>query len=317
MGADTARITATEFVTPPEFRGLALGEASGGRVGGVRMQLVHSNGTTRLGRCYQQAPLRLLPALRLAGEEPVLLYLMAITPGLLDGDGHHIEIAAEAGTRAVVTGQSALRIHPCLRSFARQQWRVRVQAGAILVVLPGPAIPFSRCRYYQRVVLDLEAGAGLVWGDIWFAGRYARDTLSEQFQFGALVQDLTVRRDGETVFRDRFCWHGPWDRASSAWHFGVDQKSGAVNCACGSLFITGSIPSSLHPAPEECALFTTAAGDTLLRWCGTSEEVVSRLVKHGLGSAAMLSDARSHRPWLLNSNGLGPNHWFIGCGRES
>src|SRR5579884_1220313 len=107
MGASTVRITAADFVTPPEFRGLTLGAPAGGRVGGIRLQLVEHEGATRLGHCYQQAPLRLLPALRLAGEEAALVYLMAITPGLLDGDGHHIQVAAEPGTRAIVTGQSA------------------------------------------------------------------------------------------------------------------------------------------------------------------------------------------------------------------
>ena len=34
MGADSARITATDFVTPPEFRGLTLSANEAGRVGG-------------------------------------------------------------------------------------------------------------------------------------------------------------------------------------------------------------------------------------------------------------------------------------------
>lgn len=51
MGAATARITAADFVTPPELAGLRLAEPSAGQIGGVRLQLVAAGGTTRLGPC--------------------------------------------------------------------------------------------------------------------------------------------------------------------------------------------------------------------------------------------------------------------------
>ena len=159
-----------------------------------------------------------------------------------------------AETRAVVVGQSATRIHPCLRGFATQQWSIRVAAGAVLVVLPGPTIPFQGCHYYQRVDISLAADAGLVWGDIWLAGRYARGDASEQFQFARLIQELTVRREECVVFRDRFCWQGPWDRATAAWHFGTAA-------ACGSLFATGPVrEQELRGASSAAmALFPTVA----------------------------------------------------------
>src|SRR5262249_39102551 len=162
---------------------------------------------------------------------------------------------------AVVVGQSATRIHPCLRGFSTQQWRIHVAAGAVLVVLPGPAIPFQEARYYQRVEVSLGPDAGFVWGDIWLAGRYAPEDRSEQLQFARLIQDLTVRRTDGIVFRDRFGWRGPWDRATAEWHFG-----GAP--ACGSLFVTGAIATEyLHPdGASAAALFPTAQGDTCMRW---------------------------------------------------
>ena len=91
--------------------------------------------------------------------------------------------------------------------------------------------------------------------------------LSEQFQFDMLVQELTVRREGRLIFRDRFCWRGPWDAATAAWHFG-----GGV--ACGNLFVAlplerighpwkrrGQTESSRRRAPT-CAY----AGSDLPRW---------------------------------------------------
>ncbi len=115
-----------------------------------------------------------MPPFVFDAEPASLLYLINLTAGLMDGDGHLVEITARAGTRAVVTGQSATRVHPAVASYATQQWTVEVEDDACLVVLPGPTIPFRGSRYYQRGRVELAPRARLIWGDIWLAGRYDR-----------------------------------------------------------------------------------------------------------------------------------------------
>jgi urease accessory protein len=282
-------------VTPPELAAWSLAANGAGRIGGVRLELLADSTGTRLGACYQQVPLRVLPPFRLGSQGASLVYLLNPTAGLMDGDGQLVQLTAEPGTRAVVTGQSATRIHPSLQGFSTQQWEVRVASGAVLVVLPGPAIPFQGCRYFQRVAIDLEEGANLIWGDLWFAGRYERGDSSERFQFRAMIQEMTVRRTGRLVFRDRFCWQGPWDAETAAWHFGGHPAS-------GSLFVTGTVEDN-----GSTARFVTAAGDTCLRWCGESEEVVTELVRVALAVASQKSGCA----WPAQPD-LGPNHWFTG-----
>jgi urease accessory protein len=311
MGAPAIRITAADFVTPPELGELRLAATVSGRIGGARLELVDSRAGTRLGSCYQQIPLRVLPPFCFGSQQPALLYLLNPTAGLMDGDGHLVEITARAGTRALVAGQSATRIHPSLAGYATQQWLVRVEAGAVLVVLPGPAIPFRGCRYYQRATIELAAGASLVWGDVWLAGRYARGEDSEHCQFTTLIQDLTVRREGRLVYRDRFCWRGPWDRRTATWHFGA-------NPACGSLFVSGPVNESWLPSrtAPEAALFPTAEGDACVRWCGSSEGVIASLVETALRAGSALAGGPA--PWLLETHDIAPNHWFVvrALGRE-
>jgi len=303
MGASATRISAADFLTPPELRERRLAAEGSGRIGGVRLALTGGPTSIRLARCYQQVPLRVLPPFQFGFGQPGLLYLLNPTAGLMDGDAQLIEIDAGTGTRSVIVGQSATRIHPCLRGFSTQQWHIDVAAGAVLAVLPGPTIPFRGCHYYQRVEISLAADAGLVWGDIWLAGRYARDEPAEQFQFGSLIQDLTVRRDGCLVFRDRFCWQGPWNPATAAWHFGTGP-------ACGSLFITGPVREQelFHDASTAWALFPTAWGDTCVRWSGVSESVTACVVKNALHLGASLAGNPRDRPWLYPGNDLGPNH---------
>lgn len=302
MGGLATRITAANFVTPPELHGYALASHGAGRIGGVRLRLTAGPPGTRLGDCYQQVPLRVLP-LALGHDQPALVYLLNPTAGLLDGDGHLVELHAEAGTRAVVAGQAATRIHPSLAGYAAQRWSVRVDEGAVLAVLPGPAIPFAKSRYSQHVEIDIAPGAALVWADVWFAGRYARGEASERFRFETIVQSLTVQRGSRLVYRDRFAWHGPWDEATAAWHFGGQP-------AYGSVFATGRFPREVLTMDGlvRQACLHTAAGDTCWRTVGPAEDVVSATVGTAMRLAALLDGGGA--PWLSVGNELAPNHWF-------
>jgi urease accessory protein len=303
MGAASPRITPADLVTPPEFAGLVLAGRSAGQVGGVRLDLARAGGRTVLAGCYQQVPVRVLAPFTFAGEPAGLLYLLNPTAGLMDGDGHLVEIAARPGTCALVTGQSANRVHPAVTSFATQQWCLRVEPDAVLVVLPGPTIPFRGCRYFQRTDIDLAAGARLVWGDVWLPGRYARGGLSEWFQFDRIVQDLKVHRAGALVFRERFDWRGPWDEETARWHLGGG--------AGGSLFVTGAVAPTTIPSAPDCdvAVLPTEAGDTCLRWCGRPADVIRAVVTAALTVAGRWTGGKS--AWFLDSHHLAPNHWFF------
>jgi len=307
MGPRTTRITADDFLIPEEFRDYRLAERSTAQIGGVSLGLVQSGGQTRFGSCYQQVPLRTFPPFHFAGEPAGLIYLVTPTVGLMDGDGHLVEVRAGEGTCAVVTGQSATRVHPAVSSFSTQQWRVRVAPGARLVVLPGPNIPFRGCRFHQKAEVDLEGDARFIWGDIWTPGRYARDELSECYAFERMVQELEVRRGGALVYRDRFHWEGPWDHASRRWHLG-----GGAAPAGAALFVTGPVPrAECDPeGPVQKVYLPLASGDTLIRWCGPVPAVVTDVVATALRLAAAWEGGEDAPPWLLGSNHLGSNHWF-------
>jgi urease accessory protein len=305
VGSRAARITREDLLTPPEFQGLEQGGHQAGRIGGARVELVLRGAETRLGTCYQQVPVRVMPPFVVDSEPASLLYLITLTAGLLDGDGHLIELTARAGTRAVVTGQSATRIHPAQNRFATQQWSVDVEDDACLVVLPGPVIPFAGCRYFQRGRVNLAPSGRLIWGDIWLPGRYDRGELSERFQFDRIVQDFEARRSGSLVFRDRFRWDGPWSSADVEWHLGGSLAS-------ASLFVAGPLPESLPEAGPELkrAVFPLGTGECCIRWCGAPWSVTADLVRIALRIAASWTVGPDAEPWLLASNGLSPNHWF-------
>ena len=305
MGPRTARITRETIVTPPEFRGLQSTCDPAGRVGGARIELFRHDQETRLGYCYQQIPVGLMPPFQFDSEVASFLYLINMTAGLMDGDAHVIEVTARSGARAMITGQSATRVHPALAGFATQQWRVDVEDDACLVVLPGPAIPYRGCRYFQRGRVALAPRARLIWGDIWLAGRYERGALSERFEFERIVQDFAVHRAERLVYRERFSWNGPWDLDDVQWHFGGHM-------ACASLLLAGPLPTNL-PEPighVRRGLFPLESGDHCVRWCGCPADVSADLVLLALQVAATWTTGPDAAPWFLHSKDLAPNHWF-------
>ncbi len=308
MGPSAVRIAAEDFVIPPEFGELALASRSAGQIGGTRLSLIQSDGRTRLGDCYQQVPVRLLPAFHLGNEPASLIYLINPTAGLMDGDGHWLEIAAGPETQAVVTSQSATRIHPCPKNFSTQQWHIRAARNSQLVVLPGPTIPFRDARSYQRVDIELDEGARFVWAEIWHPGRYDRGAISEKFEFTSLIQETHVRRTGRLVFRDRFHWRGPWTPTASRWHFGP-------HLAAGNLFVAGPLElESLQTAlPDhshcESAVLPLESGDALVRILGSPADVTAAVVRAALVIAGRWSNLNAP-PWLLESHALAANHWF-------
>jgi urease accessory protein len=276
-------------VTPPEFAGLSLAENPTGRIGGVDLELVDEGHGLRLGRCWQQIPLRVMPPFRFDAAQPGLVYLINPTAGLFDGDGHLVRLTAKKGTRTFFVGQSATRIHPSLpssRAFSTQQWEIVVEPGASLVVLPGPTIPFAGCRSFQRVSVDLAEGASFAWGDIGLPGRYARGAESERFRFETLIQQFEVRRGGELVYRDRFCWRGPWTDDVRRWHLGEHD-------AYGNVFLTGDVGG------DSGARFRTASGDTVVRTLGSGEATIAAVVREALRFAG-----------LRGAPDLATNHWF-------
>lgn len=303
MGARAVAITREDFVTPPEFCATRLASDATGRIGGARLELIRVGAETRMGGFYQQIPLRVMPPFVLDDEPASLQYLITLTAGLMDGDGHLLNVTARRGTRCVVTGQSASRVHPSIGGFATQQWSVEVEDEACLVVLPGPTIPFQGCRFYQRGRVELAPSARMLWGDIWLAGRYERGDLSERFQFDRIVQDFEAWRAGRLVYRDRFCWNGPWLTEDVHWHFGGEL-------ACASLFVAGPIPETLPRAESGVrrGVFPLGNGESCLRWCGPPPAVTTDLVRVALTIAGQWTGGSA--PWLLGSSALSPNHWF-------
>ena len=126
---------------------------------------------------------------------------MHSTPGLFGGDRLEARIHVEAGARALVTSQSATKIHPSGIAPACHSLRIAVETGGELHYYVDPVIPFADSRLWQNIRVELGAGARFYYWDGLMAGRARR---GESWRFAELRSETAVFVDTELAYLDRF-----------------------------------------------------------------------------------------------------------------
>jgi urease accessory protein len=176
-------------VTPP-----ALERAHGG----CELVLSGRTGTTRLAHLYQHDPCRILFP-RVDRGELTTAIVANTSGGLAGGDRIAIDLAVEAGGRAVATGQSAEKVYRSLGAATEQRVSLRVADAGWLEYLPQETILFDGARLERTIEIGVDRGARLMAGDIVVHGRTAR---GERFDRGLFHDRWAVRVDGRLVWVD-------------------------------------------------------------------------------------------------------------------
>ena len=286
-------------VTPPESRRSPTCRESDGPDRRPRSRASSTMGTWRPARPlgYQQilAPRdAAVPVRRRSAGTP--LPRINPTAGLFDGDAPSQRRDGEKGTRTVIVGQSATRIHPSPRlqhaavgdfrgsrgdrsSCSRgRRFRLR-DAGQFrcrVIGRPGRGVP-NPCVGRHRAL----------------PGRYARGEESERFRFETLIQQFEVRRRRGELGRSRSLRAGavPGPTRSAAGTLGQrTTRTASVS------FLTGDVPGRDRARPASAP----GSGDTVVRSLGSGEADDRR------GRCAR----RSGPPAWRGTPDLATNHWF-------
>ena len=158
----------------------------------------HQDGTTRLTHLYQRDPLRVLFPTPDAGDPP-LAVIVTTSGGLVAGDRLDIAVRLAPGAVVHVTASAAEKIYRSIGPTTTIHQSLAIAAGAALEFLPPETILFDGARLRRETVIELDAGAGFLGGDIVVFGRRAR---GERFTNGFLREVWEVRRDGKLVWGD-------------------------------------------------------------------------------------------------------------------
>lgn len=218
--------------------------------------------------------------------------------GLVDGDAILLDVAVEANAAALLSTQSSTKVYRSPRGTS-QALTARVEAGALLAVVPDPVACFAGARYRQSADISLAEGASLVFVDALTCGRAAH---GERWDFARYESRSVIARAGRTLaidatllapadgaLRARF---GRFDAVATAFAFGPRART--VRDAFLAAGAARTVPSA------ETVIAASPLGDdgAVLRVAASSTGAVLRALGLALSPlASLLGDNPFARKW--------------------
>jgi urease accessory protein len=142
------------------------------------------------------------------------------TAGILEGDTLESEVRVDAAAALLVTTPSASRVFRMQSGQATCRQQFSVAGDGWLEVMPEPLVPHRGSRYLQSTTIEVSAGGGIYFVDQLMPGRLGH---GDAWQWDRLALDLTVRRAGELILRERLDQSGPELKALAALNGAGDQ----------------------------------------------------------------------------------------------
>ena len=165
--------------------------------GAVTFSVKSVAGRTRRAELHEAGSLRVrCPGAPAAELEAVIINTAG---GIAGGDRFDLDIAAEQGTRLVVTTAAAEKIYRTLGPDSGVRVKLDVAAGATLAWLPQETILFDRARLARSIDVSLAPDACLFLAE---AIVFGRSGMGEAVDEGALTDRWRVRRDGRLIYAE-------------------------------------------------------------------------------------------------------------------
>jgi urease accessory protein len=156
---------------------------------------------TILTERYHDAPLKITKTFYEEQSGRLQLYIMDVSPGLLDGDFYELNLQLEDYSHLIVTNQSFTKIHPTPLQSAQMSQSLHLGKGAVLEYFPEPTIPYAGSRFDGRIKVQLDEAATFLYADIVTPGRTHR---GEQFQYVSFTSRFEVYRQYELIAWDQY-----------------------------------------------------------------------------------------------------------------
>ena len=188
---------------PPQMKSAAVG-----KTGYLRLDFRRDEGSGRtvLADLDRRVPLLAQKALYWEESQPDMACVITIsaTGCVVQGDRMALDIRAEEGAHALVTTQSATKVHVMEHNHAFQLQRFRLEGNSWLEYVPDPVILHRHARFMQDTWVTLPESACFLYGEILMPGRRWHHE-EEQFGFDLYSAGFHVcRKDGEApLFEER------------------------------------------------------------------------------------------------------------------
>ena len=177
-----------------------------GKVGFLRIKLEKDpeKNKTVVTDQYSQFPLYIQKALHYDEFLPSManLFIMSPSGGIIQGDRYRVDITLTNQAVCHITTQGATRIYKMNSNYATQLFNITVNKNCYLEFIPDQLIPYQNSRYYQKVELNIEDSATLVYSEILTPGRVA---MGEFFSYDiCYLKTICRNNDKKIKFLDNF-----------------------------------------------------------------------------------------------------------------
>jgi len=176
-----------------------------GKVGYLRIKLEKDSkkNKTVITDQYSQVPLYTQKALYYDEFLPTManLFIMSPSGGILQGDRYRMDITLTNQAVCHITTQGATRIYKMNSNYATQLINITANKGCYLEFIPDQLIPYQNSRYYQKVELNIEDSATLVYSEILTPGRAA---MGEFFSYDTCYLKTICSDNKKIKFIDNF-----------------------------------------------------------------------------------------------------------------
>lgn len=156
---------------------------------------------TILAERYHDSPMKITKTFHEPSTNGLMLYLMDVSPGLMEGDHYEAAISLEQHTHLMMTNQSSTKIHPAKQLGAKTNFTFHIGEHAILEYMPEPTIPYRDSQLHAHNIFHLEEDSSLLYCDILSSGRVHHN---EKFQYRQLSMTTEIFRSNKRVAYDHF-----------------------------------------------------------------------------------------------------------------
>ena len=156
-------------------------------------------GRSRLTSCLAVAPLKILSPKAEADYSTAVL--SSYGGGLVAGDCARLHVRCGREAKLFLGTQAFTKVYKATDGrVARQELAGHIEAGACVVSLPDPVVPYADSAFVQEQVWHLSAGASLVLLDGGTAGRGER---GEQFHYSSYTSNISIYLESELMLAER------------------------------------------------------------------------------------------------------------------
>ena len=156
-------------------------------------------GRSRLTSCLAVAPWKILSPKVEADYSTAVL--SSYGGGLVAGDCARLRVRCGREAKLFLGTQAFTKVYKTTDGqVARQELAGHIKAGACVVSLPDPVVPYADSAFVQEQVWHLDAGASLVLLDGGTAGRGER---GEQFHYSSYTSNISIYLESELVLAER------------------------------------------------------------------------------------------------------------------